>query len=303
MNPTDADLATLVTEADDPRYAQLDSMSVADLARVMNDADATVADSVRQALPQIIPAIEAAADCLAAGGRLVYVGAGTAGRIGVLDAAECLPTFNIWPGQVQAIIAGGPPAIVTPVEGAEDDQAAGRADIDAADIGPCDAVLGLASSGRTPYVVAALDRARQRGAVTIGLSGNTDAKLSHVADYAIEVEVGPEVIAGSTRLKAGTAQKLVLNMFSTITMIRLGKTYGNLMVDVRATNHKLRHRACRMVANIAQVSPDQAAATLATVDWDVKVAALMLARSVDAATAADRLAGAGDRLRQALEEA
>lgn len=302
MNPNDADLASLVTEADDPRYAQLDSLPVADLARLMNEADATVAGSVRQALPQIVAAIEAATARLAAGGRLIYVGAGTAGRIGVLDAAECLPTFNIWPGQVQALIAGGPPAIVSPAEGAEDDETAGRAAIDAIAVGPDDAVLGLASSGRTPYAVAALIRARHRGAVTIGLSGNTGAKLSQVADYAIEIDVGPEVIAGSTRLKAGTAQKMVLNMFSTITMIQLGKTYGNLMVDVRATNHKLRDRAGRIVARIARVSPARAAETLTTVDYDVKLAALMLARDLDSATAATRLADAGGRLRRALEE-
>jgi len=303
MSPTDTDLAALVTEADDPQYAHLDSLSVADLAELMNDADGTVAFSVRQALPQIIPAIEAAATRLAAGGRMIYVGAGTAGRIGVLDAAECLPTFNVWPGQVQAVIAGGPPAILTPVEGAEDDGQAGRSAVDAIDVGPADVVLGLASSGRTPYVVAALDRAGQRGAVTIGLSGNADAKLSQVVDYAIEIEVGPEVIAGSTRLKAGTAQKMVLNMFSTITMIQLGKTYGNLMVDVRATNHKLRDRACRIVATIAHVPLDQAADTLATVDYDVKLASLMLASGLDAATASQRLAATGGRLRPALEEA
>lgn len=299
---TTDDLSLLVTESDDPRYAHLDSLSVGELAQIMNDADATVPTAVRRAFPHIIPAIEATADRMEKGGRLIYVGAGTAGRIGVLDASECPPTFNTWPGQVMAIIAGGPSAIVTPSEGAEDDRATGGRAIDDSDVGPLDTVVGITSSGRTPYVIAAVKRARQLGALTVGLSCNTDTELSHEVDHAIEIELGPEVVAGSTRLKAGTAQKLVLNMFSTIVMIRLGKTYGSLMVDVRATNHKLRERAIRIVSSIAHVSRDEAIGSLKSVGYNVKLASLMLARGEDQATARTRLDREGGRLRRALEE-
>lgn len=294
-------LATLATENSDPRYSAIDTQPVSELAALMNEADATVPAAVRDALPQIVPAIEATAERMSGGGRLVYVGAGTPGRIGVLDASECPPTFNTPPGLVVGIIAGGPTAVSTPVEGAEDDADAGAAAIDAADIGPGDTVIGIASSGRTPYVVAAVARARERGALTVGLSCNADTALSAAAEHAIEVNVGPEFVSGSTRLKAGTAQKLVLNMFSTITMVRLGKTYGNLMVDLRATNHKLRERAIRMVTEIADVDRQTAERTLGAVDYDVKTAAVMLLRSVGAADAAVILERGRNRLRTALE--
>lgn len=294
-------LATLATENSDPRYAAIDTQPVAELASLMNEADATVPAAVRDALPQIVPAIEATAERMSRGGRLVYVGAGTPGRIGVLDASECPPTFNTPPGLVVGIIAGGPTAVSTPVEGAEDDADAGAAAMDDAGIGPDDTVIGIASSGRTPYVVAAVARARERGALTVGLSCNTATELSGAAEHGIEVNVGPEFVSGSTRLKAGTAQKLVLNMFSTITMVRLGKTYGSLMVDVRATNHKLRERAIRMVTEIAGVDRQAAERTLAEVDYDVKTAAIMLVRSVDADEAAAVLERGGRRLRRALE--
>lgn len=294
-------LETLVTEESDPRFDAIDTQSVAELAELMNDTDATVPGAVRAALPQIVPAIEATVDRMAQGGRLIYVGAGTPGRIGVLDASECPPTFNTPPELVFAIMAGGPDAIRTPREGAEDDADAGAAAIDEAGIGPLDTVIGIASSGRTPFVIAAVSRARERGALTIGLSCNGGTALSVAAEHGIEVRLGPEFVTGSTRLKAGTAQKLILNMFSTITMVRLGKTYGSLMVDVRATNVKLRERAIRMLTQIANVSRDVAERALVEVDYDVKIAAVMLVRGVDRETAQTLLTAAGDRLRTALE--
>lgn len=303
MSTLGDDLAALATEASDPRYADLDLMSVAELATLMNDADATVPAAVRAQLPAIVPAIEAASDRMASGGRLVYVGAGTPGRIGVVDASECPPTFSTPPELVFAIMAGGPSAIVNPKEGAEDDAEAGASAIDAAQIGPLDTVIGIASSGRTPFVVAAIARARALGALTVGLSCNVDTVLSGTAEFPIEVAVGSEVLAGSTRLKAGTAQKLVLNMFSTIVMVRQGKAYGNLMIDLKPTNHKLRERAVRMVSQIAEVPRQRAAATLDATGYDVKVAVLMLARGVSEADARARLTSADGRLRPALEGA
>ena len=303
MSTLGDDLGALATEASDPRYADLDLMSVAELATLMNDADATVPGAVRAQLPAIVPAIEAASARMSSGGRLVYVGAGTPGRIGVVDASECPPTFSTPPELVFAIMAGGPSAIVNPKEGAEDDAEAGASAIDAAEIGPLDTVIGIASSGRTPFVVAAIARARVLGALTVGLSCNVDTVLSAAAEFPIEVAVGPEVLTGSTRLKAGTAQKLVLNMFSTIVMVRQGKAYGNLMIDLKPTNHKLRERAVRMVTQIAEVPRQRAEAALDATGYDVKVSILMLARGVSEADARARLASVDGRLRPALEGA
>ncbi|GAB2956592.1 N-acetylmuramic acid 6-phosphate etherase [Nonomuraea fastidiosa] len=295
-------LSELTTESADPRFAGIDTMSVGELAATMNAADATVPGAVQTALPSITAAIEAAAARMETGGRLVYVGAGTPGRLGVLDASECPPTFSTPPGQVFAIIAGGASAIVSPCEGAEDDEEAGAAAIDAADIGPLDTVVGIASSGRTPYVLAAVRRARELGALTVGLSCNAGTPLSAAAEHAIEVLVGPEVISGSTRLKAGTAQKLVLNMFSTIVMVRLGKTYGNLMVDVKASNGKLRERAVRMVRAITGAGREEALAALDANGFNVKQAVVASRFGLSPQDAAARLAAAGGRLRVALGE-
>jgi N-acetylmuramic acid 6-phosphate etherase len=300
MTVSGDDLATLSTESVDPRFTEIDRMSVAELAATMNAADATVAASVAAELPSIVPAIEAASERMQRGGRLVYVGAGTSGRMGVLDASECPPTFGTPPELVFGIIAGGPSAIVNPIEGAEDDAEAGRAAIDAADIQPKDTVIGIASSGRTPYVVAAVARARELGALTVGLSCNHGTPLSAAAEMPIEVGVGPEVLTGSTRLKAGTAQKLVLNMFSTIVMVQQGKTYGSLMVDLKPTNRKLRERAVGMVSSIAGVPRDEAAEVLEQAGFDVKTATVMLRLSVDREAASARLAEADGRLRVAL---
>jgi N-acetylmuramic acid 6-phosphate etherase len=292
-------LGDLLTEQVDDRYAGLDTASVAQLAAVMNDADAAVPSAVRAALPQIVPAIEGIADRLAAGGRLLYVGAGTAGRMGVLDASECPPTFSTPPELVRAVIAGGTEALLAAKEGVEDDEAAGAAVITECAVTAADAVVGISASGRTPYVLAAIRAARARGALTVGVSCNTGTPLSAAADRAIEVLVGPEVLAGSTRLKAGTAQKLVLNMISTVSMIRLGKTYGNLMVDLRVTNVKLRDRAVRIIRRVTGVPRADAEAALDRADLDVKTAILLLDRSV--ADPGQRLAASGGRLREALE--
>lgn len=266
----------LTTEGVDDRFQHLDRLDVGQLAHVMNDADRGVPEAVERALPQIIPAIEAISESFAAGGRIIYVGAGTSGRLGVLDASECPPTFNTRPEQVLGLIAGGDTALRSAMEGAEDDPEQGAADLAAAEVGPLDAVIGIASSGRTPYVVGALRHARSVGATTVALSCNADAEISAVAEHGIEVVVGPEVVAGSTRLRSGTAQKMVLNMISTITMVRAGKVMGNRMVDLRATNEKLRIRAVRMVSELAGTDEETAESALEAADWRVKDAILAL---------------------------
>jgi N-acetylmuramic acid 6-phosphate etherase len=296
-----AAFGALSTESVDPRFASVDTLSVAELAVLMNEADATVPAAVHAALGSIVPAIEAASQRVVAGGRLVYVGAGTPGRIGVLDASEAPPTFGTTPDRIFAIIAGGPGAIVSSVEGAEDDGPAGEAAIDAAGVGPADVVIALASSGRTPFVVRAAARARELGALSIGMSCNENTALSAAVEYPIEVLVGPEIISGSTRLKAGTAQKLVLNMFSTISMIRAGKTYGNLMIDVRPTNVKLRERATRIVATVAQVDRQTAADALASTGFEVKPAIVMLRLGLSAEEAARTVEANGGQLRRIRE--
>jgi N-acetylmuramic acid 6-phosphate etherase len=296
-----AGLDGLETERVDPRYASIDRASVAELASLMNEADATVPAAVRAALPQIVPAIEAVAHRMRDGGRLLYVGAGTPGRLGVLDASECPPTFSTPPELVRGLIAGGEAAMFTALEGVEDDADAGRAAVIAEGVGPADSVVGITASGRTPFVLAAIAEARGRGALTVGVSCNAGTPLSAAAEHAVEVVVGPEVVAGSTRLKAGTAQKLVLNMFSTIAMVRLGKTYGNLMVDLGATNAKLRERAIRMVRTVTGASRDDAEQALEAAGMRVKLAILRLERGLDAAEASARLAASGGRLRDVLE--
>ncbi|MBF0721086.1 N-acetylmuramic acid 6-phosphate etherase [Sanguibacter inulinus] len=295
------DLSTLTTESLDPRYSDLDTLDVAALTAAMNDAEAEVPVAVRAALPQITEAIEQIVDRVRAGGRILYVGAGTPGRLGVLDASECPPTFSTDPETVQGIIAGGPAALRDAVEGAEDDTAAGAALVDEHLVTAADAVVGLTASGRTPYVLAAIEAARSVGALTVGVSCNAGAELSTVAELAIEVVVGPEIVSGSTRLKAGSAQKQVLNMISTVSMVRLGKTYGNLMVDVAATNAKLRVRARRLVEQIAAVDPQTADSALAASGGHVKVAAAMLVHGVDRPTAERWLADADGRLRTVIE--
>ncbi|MEU2112220.1 N-acetylmuramic acid 6-phosphate etherase [Streptomyces sp. NPDC019507] len=295
-----AQLESLTTEAFRPELADIDRLPTAEIARIMNGEDRTVPDAVATQLPAIAAAIDATADRMARGGRLVYAGAGTAGRLGVLDASECPPTFNTGPDEVVGLIAGGPPAMVEAVEGAEDSEELAAADLDGLGLTALDTVVGISASGRTPYAVGAVEHARAAGALTIGLSCNAGSALAAAAEHGIEVVVGPEILTGSTRLKAGTAQKLVLNMISTITMIRLGKTYGNLMVDVRASNEKLRARSRRIV-KLATDAPDAAVETaLTAADGEVKTAILMLLADVDAGTAADLLKRARGHLREAL---
>jgi N-acetylmuramic acid 6-phosphate etherase len=243
------------------------------------------------------------AEALGRGGRLLYVGAGTSGRIAALDAAECPPTFGTNPEMVQAVLAGGPKAMADAVEGAEDDAAAGAREIDVRGVSPADVVIGIAASGETPFTIAAVRRARERGAWTAGVACNAGSSLEAACDLAIIPVVGPEVVGGSTRLKAGTAQKLVLNMLSTLVMVRLGKVYGNLMVDLRATNAKLRRRAARIVAAAADAAEDQADAALGRAGGRVPVAIVMLRLGLDARAANDRLDRAGGSLRRALGEA
>lgn len=288
------------TERANPASADLDRLSTRDLVDVMNREDATVARAVGNQAGAIAAAIDAIAARLEAGGRLVYAGAGTSGRLGVLDAAECPPTFSADPAQVRGIIAGGERALTVAVEGAEDSAQQGGLDLQSIDVGPRDAVVGITASGSTPYVLGALAFAREQGAVTIALACNAGSPLAAAADIAIEVVTGPEVLAGSTRLKAGTATKMVLNMLSTGAMVRLGKTYGNLMVDLQATNDKLRGRARRIVAAATGVDDASAARLLTEAGGEVKTAVVMHALGVTAGQARRRLEDAGGRLRQAL---
>ena len=295
-----AELATLTTEAFRPELAEIDRLDTEEIARIMNGEDSTVPAAVADKLPQIAAAIDATAERMARGGRLIYAGAGTAGRLGVLDASECPPTFNTDPSEVVGLIAGGPTAMVKAVEGAEDSKELAAEDLDALGLTADDTVVGISASGRTPYAIGAVEHARSRGALTIGLSCNADSALAAAAEHGLEVVVGPELLTGSTRLKAGTAQKLVLNMLSTITMIRLGKTYGNLMVDVRASNEKLRARSRRIVALATGADDEEVERALAATDGEVKNAILTILADVDGPTAARLLAETGGHLRAAL---
>ncbi|WP_165987940.1 N-acetylmuramic acid 6-phosphate etherase [Streptomyces sp. YIM 98790] len=295
-----SELEALTTEAYRSDLADIDRRTTLDIARVMNREDAAVPAAVAAQLPQIAAAIDGVAARMARGGRLVYCGAGTAGRLGVLDASECPPTFNTAPEEVIGLIAGGREAMVAAVEGAEDSRELAEADLAALGLTEHDAVVGVSASGRTPYAVGAVACARRRGALTIGLSCNPDTPLSAAAEHPIEVVVGPELIAGSTRLKAGTAQKLVLNMISTISMIRLGKTYGNLMVDVRASNEKLRARSRRIVSLATGASTEDIERALTATGGETKNAILALLGGVDADTAERLLTESGGHLRAAL---
>ncbi|WP_435797840.1 N-acetylmuramic acid 6-phosphate etherase [Streptomyces klenkii] len=298
-----AELAALTTEAFRPDLAEIDRLPTLDIARIMNGEDAHVPAAVAARLPEIAAAVDATAARMARGGRLVYAGAGTAGRLGVLDASECPPTFNTDPSQVTGVIAGGAAALVTAVEGAEDSKELAAGDLAALGVGPADTVVGISASGRTPYAIGAVEHARAAGALTIGLACNAGSELGRAAEHPIEVVVGPELLTGSTRLKAGTAQKLVLNMLSTITMIRLGKTYGNLMVDVRASNEKLRARSRHIVALATGASERETEAALTATGGEVKNAILVILGGVDGPAAARLLDESGGHLRTALRTA
>jgi N-acetylmuramic acid 6-phosphate etherase len=298
-----AELESLTTEAFRPDLADIDQLPTLDIATLMNGEDATVPAAVAARLPVIAAAIDAIAERMARGGRLIYAGAGTAGRLGVLDASECPPTFNTAPSQVLGLIAGGREAVITSIEGAEDSADLARADLGALALTPDDTVVGVSASGRTPYAIGAVEYARARGALTVGLACNASSALAAAADHGIEIVVGPELLTGSTRLKAGTAQKLVLNMLSTITMIRLGKTYGNLMVDVRATNDKLRARSHRIVALATGATDEEIDTALTAAHGEVKTAILTLLSNTDAPTATRLLQQNQGHLRAALAAA
>jgi N-acetylmuramic acid 6-phosphate etherase len=289
----------LTTEARNPASTNLDELTPLQLVRLMNSEDARVIPAVASQEEAIARAIDVIADRLRAGGRLIYVGAGTSGRLGVLDATECPPTFNSPPGQVIGLIAGGPEALTRAVEGAEDRPELAEQDLDTIGFGPGDALVGIATSGRTPYVLGALTYARRKGAYTVALSCNADSELAAAAELAITPVVGPEVLSGSTRLKAGTATKLVLNMLTTGAMVRLSKTFGNLMVDLRATNSKLRARTNRIVRILSGLSVDEATALLERCGGELKTALVVQQAGVTPEEARARLQAAGGQVRAA----
>jgi N-acetylmuramic acid 6-phosphate etherase len=292
----------LTTEASNPESADLDRLDTLALTRLINAEDAKVAAAVAEANVEIAASIDVIGARLMEGGRLVYVGAGTSGRLGVLDAAECPPTFNADPGQVIGLIAGGPGALVKSVEGAEDSSEQAVKDLRAIDLSDKDAVVGIAASGTTPYVLAALDHARSVGAPAIGFACNSGAPIEEHADIMITVVVGPEVLAGSTRMKAGTATKMVLNMLTTGAMVRLGKTYGNLMVDLQATNVKLVKRTVRILQQIGGLPESESEALLAECDGELKTAIVCSKLGLSPLAARGKLAHALGRLRDALGE-
>jgi N-acetylmuramic acid 6-phosphate etherase len=294
-------LEHLTTEARNPDSEQLDSLTPAGIVRLMSAEDAKVAGAVAQQAESIAKGIEVIAHRLSHGGRLVYIGAGTSGRLGILDAAECPPTFNSDPAQVLGLIAGGPSAMLRAVEGAEDSPELAADDLRRIELCSHDVLVGIATSGRTPYVLGALDYARSQGAYTIGLTCNRDALLNSRADLSITVVVGPEVLSGSTRMKAGTATKMVLNMLSTGAMVRMGKTYGNLMVDLRATNSKLTERAKRIVCTLTSLTAAEAAKLLERCGGEVKTAIVSHRLGQSPELARELLSAAQGHLRKALE--
>ncbi len=285
-----------------PRSRGLDRMPSAAILRVMNREDARVAQAVRREIPAIARAVDAIAVRLRGGGRMIYVGAGTSGRLAVLDAAECPPTFGVSPKLVQACIAGGKRALTGAVEGAEDSRTNGIRDLRRKKVSARDAVVGIAASGTTPYVLGAMEYARSQGALTVGITANRNSPLTRAVRIAITPEAGPEVLAGSTRLKAGTSQKMVLNMLSTAVMVRLGHVYDNWMIGVALTNKKLRERGRRILAEASGRTVSAAERALRQSGHNLRVALVMLKRNVDARTARERLQRAGGNLRRALGE-
>lgn len=294
------DTADLHTERRNPASADLDTRSPLEIAQIINREDQKVAKAVSQALPSIARAIALVEDSFRRGGRLIYVGTGTSGRIGALDASECPPTFNSPTGRVQYVIAGGDEALSQPVEDEEDSRGAGRTDMAKKKPGHKDVVIGLAASGRTPYTIAAVEYARSRGAQTIAIVCNHGTPLAKAAHHAIEVEVGPEVVTGSTRMKAGTAQKMVCNMITTGAFTRLGYVYGNWMVNLHLKNRKLVDRGIRIVRQITAVSDEEAVRALARAGDSVPVALVMLKGKLTRAEAVRRLRVAGGSVRKAI---
>ena len=297
-----AELQQLASEGRNPRSTDIDLMSTSGIVETINAEDQTVAEAVAKTLPQVTLAVDAIVDAFGKAGRLVYIGAGTSGRLGVLDASECPPTFGIAPDMVIGLIAGGPDALVSAIEDAEDNVEAGAADLRDIALTRNDVVVGIAVSGRTPYVIGALDYAKTIGAVTVALTCNPESAIARMAAISIAPLVGPEVLTGSTRLKSGTAQKLVLNMLSTASMIRIGKTYQNLMVDMRATNAKLLARAARIVQQATTCTARDAEQALASTGNDAKLAILTILTGKSVEEARTTMAGAGGVLRRALEQ-
>lgn len=296
-----SELEQLVSEERNPRTMGIDLMSTPEIVATINAEDRLVPEAVGKTLPQVAQAVDRVVEAFGKGGRLVYIGAGTSGRLGVLDASECPPTFGVPPTMVVGVIAGGLGALVSAVEGAEDSAEGGAADLRAIDLTNRDVVVGIAVSGRTPYVIGALNYAKSLGTVTVGLTCNPDSAIAKMADISIAPLVGAEVVTGSTRLKSGTAQKLVLNMLSTASMIRIGKTYQNLMVDVRTSNEKLLARAVRIVMQATDCSEQVAEAALERTGNDVKLAILTILTGQEVEDARAAMAGAGGFLRRALE--
>jgi N-acetylmuramic acid 6-phosphate etherase len=290
------------TEQRNRASKNLDSMSALEIVRLMSQEDRKVAPAVARELLAIARAVDGIVPRMRRGGRLIYIGAGTSGRLGILDASECPPTFGISPHLVRGVIAGGKKAVTEPVEGAEDNKEAGRSDLSKIRLGENDVVIGLAASGTTPYVLAALAYAKKRGALTIGVTANRKSPLARAAHIAISPNVGPEVLTGSTRLKAGTAQKMVLNMLSTATMVRLGHAYENLMIDLTKTNQKLKERAERILAEASGKSMSAVEHALRQSEHNLRVALVMLKRGISAQKARKALVRARGDLRRALGE-
>jgi N-acetylmuramic acid 6-phosphate etherase len=293
----------LGTERVNPAAAGLDTLSALEIARVLNHEDKKVADAVERALPQIALAIDAVAQALQSGGRLIYVGAGTSGRLAALDASECPPTFNTHPKTIQYMIAGGEKALSRASEVSEDSRTAGRADMAKRKPGKKDVVVGVAASGRTPYTIAAVEHARRLGARTVAVVGNAGSELGRSADIEIVVDAGPEALAGSTRLKAGTAQKMVLNMLTTGAMARLGYIYGNLMVNVHTKNEKLVARGLGILEQAAGRNPESAAQALKAARGQVAVALVMLKTGLGRVQAEKKLKSFKGNVRKAIENA
>ncbi|MER2173640.1 MAG: N-acetylmuramic acid 6-phosphate etherase [Carnobacterium sp.] len=293
-------LDKLTTETRNTQTMNLDELSTSEVMTLMNQEDQKVALAVEEALPTITKVVEAITESFSKGGRLIYMGAGTSGRLGVLDAAECVPTFSVDPSMVQGLIAGGMKAMTVAVEGAEDSKTLGAEDLEAIQLNDTDVVVGIAASGRTPYVIGGLEYAASIGATTATISCNKNAEISQFAQMPIEVDAGPEILTGSTRLKAGTAQKLILNMLSTGAMIGSGKVYQNLMVDVKPSNKKLEERSKRIIMQATDCTYEEASETFEAADHQVKLAIVMILTHSNKETATQKLTEAKGFIRETL---
>ena len=294
-------LSTLITEQRNPNSMNVDSLSALEIVQLMNDEDKQVPLAIEKCLPQIAQAVECIVAAFQQGGRLVYIGAGTSGRLGVLDASECPPTFGVSPEMVKGIIAGGERALRHPIEGAEDSKAQAVVDLQTIQFSSKDVLVGIAASGRTPYVIGALEYAKSLGSVTVSIASNPNSAMANIVDIAIDTVVGPEVLTGSSRLKSGTAQKLVLNMLTTASMILMGKCYQNLMVDVQASNEKLKARAIRIVMQATDCDKALAEETLKQADQNAKLAIMMILSGLDRAQAEALLEKHHGKLQLALK--